>query len=91
MVAVDDLWVDTDAGRAGRGSETFSLAPREAAVLAVLIESGGRVVSRRELAKRAGLAGLSARRCDSLIAGLRRVLGPDAVRTVRGRGWALVR
>ena len=56
----------------------------------VLAADAGRVVSREEISKRAGLDGLSPRRCDTLIAGLRRRLGHDRVRTVRKRGWMLV-
>jgi len=48
-----------------------------------------RLVSRRELARRVGIADLSERRCDSLLVGVRRVLGADAIRTVRSRGWML--
>jgi hypothetical protein len=48
------------------------------------------VLSRQELARRAGLADLSARRCDSLIVGIRRRVGADCIRTVRRRGWMLV-
>lgn len=56
----------------------------------VLADHSGRVLSRAELARRAGLADLSERRCDSLIVGIRRVVGSDRVRTVRRRGWMLV-
>lgn len=56
----------------------------------VLAEHCGRVLSRQELARRAGLAELSPRRCDSLIVGIRRCVGTDRVRTVRRRGWMLV-
>lgn len=56
----------------------------------VLDDCSGRVVGRAEIARRAGLTDLSARRCDSLIAGIRRRLGADRVRTVRRRGWMLV-
>jgi DNA-binding response OmpR family regulator len=65
------------------------LSDQEAAVLRVLMESRGKVVSRRELARRAGLASLSDRRVDSVLVGLRRVLGPDVLRNVRRRGWML--
>lgn len=65
------------------------LNERESAVLAILQDSTGRVVGRAELARRAGLSDLSTRRVDALIVGVRRALGPDAVITVRGRGWML--
>jgi DNA-binding response OmpR family regulator len=66
------------------------LTPQERAVFEVLESNAGRVLSRNELARRAGIADLSARRCDSLIVGIRRQLGSDRVRTVRRRGWMLV-
>lgn len=56
----------------------------------VLADNAGRVLSRAELARRAGIADLSARRCDSLIVGIRRCIGADRVRTIRRRGWMLV-
>jgi DNA-binding response OmpR family regulator len=68
---------------------TPRLAQQEAAVLRVLLDCQGRVVSRRELARLAGIADLNDRRCDSLLVPIRRVLGPEAIRTVRGRGWML--
>ena len=58
-------------------------------MLTVLLANRGRVISRRELARRAGLADLSERRCDSLLVAIRRALGPQAVVTVRSRGWML--
>jgi len=66
------------------------LTPQERAVYQVLESNPGRVLSRVELARRAGIGDLSERRCDSLIAGIRRSLGADHVRTVRRRGWMLV-
>jgi DNA-binding response OmpR family regulator len=66
------------------------LAAQEAAVLKALLDCRGRVVSRRELARLAGIAELNDRRCDSLLVAIRRHLGSDSIRTVRGRGWMLV-
>ena len=66
------------------------LTPQERAVYSVLAENAGRVLSRSELARAVGIADLSDRRCDSLIVGVRRVVGSSRVRTVRRRGWMLV-
>jgi DNA-binding response OmpR family regulator len=67
------------------------LGEQERAVLTVLIRHLGRVVSRRELARHAGLAALSERRCDSLLVSIRRQLPAGAILTVRSRGWMLHR
>jgi len=66
------------------------LTPQERAVYQALLDNAGRVVSRAELARAAGLSSLSARRCDSLIVGVRRAVGAERVLTVRRRGWMLV-
>jgi DNA-binding response OmpR family regulator len=66
-----------------------SLGVQERAVLSALVAHRGRVLSRRELARHAGLAELSERRCDSVLVGLRRRMGADAIITVRSRGWML--
>jgi len=67
----------------------YRLGEQEQSVLSVLLVNRGRVISRRELARRAGLAELSERRCDSLLVAIRRALGPESVVTVRSRGWML--
>ena len=77
--------VDTPSNPLG----TVSLGAQERAVIASLFAHSGRVVSRRELARLAGLTDLSERRCDSILVTLRRALGADAILTVRSRGWML--
>lgn len=67
----------------------YRLGEQEQSVLSVLLANRGRVISRRELARRAGLADLSERRCDSLLVAIRRALGPNSLVTVRSRGWML--
>ena len=71
-------------------SAAVTLGPRERAVLAVLLSRPGRVVDREQLRHEAGLDDLSPRRCDALMVGIRRVLGPQSIVTVRRRGWMLV-
>jgi DNA-binding response OmpR family regulator len=66
------------------------LAGSEAAVLDVLRAARPRVVSRRELVRAAGLRGCSPRRADAIVSRLRQRLGVGSIRTVRGRGWALM-
>lgn len=68
---------------------SVTLGPRERAVLAVLTVHSGRIVYRDELRREAGLDELDPRRCEALLVGIRRVLGPDAIVTVRRRGWML--
>ncbi len=58
-------------------------------MLAVIVETPGRVIGRVEIARRAGLRDLSERRIDAVMVTLRRLLGADAIRTVRRRGWML--
>ncbi len=70
-------------------SDNMSLSPTEMKVLRVLWESQGKVLGRETLMRKAGLDVSSARRVDSSMVVLRRVLGPDSLRTVRQRGWML--
>ncbi len=83
------LWVDRHRGIAGFGTRVLPLTAQEVAVLATLAEADGRVVSRTLLARRAGLRDASPRRADSVLVALRRTIGQDAVKNIRGRGWAL--
>jgi DNA-binding response OmpR family regulator len=83
------LWVDVERGAAGYGDRQLPLTRQEVAVLAALADARGRVVSRSELARGAGLRHASARRTDGVLVRVRSALGVDAIRTVRGRGWAL--
>ncbi len=58
-------------------------------MLLALETAAGNVVSRADLARAAGLDGLSERRVDGVLVQLRRALPEGALLTVRGRGWAL--
>jgi DNA-binding response OmpR family regulator len=80
--------METTVDVAGALSVT-PLPPQESAVLRALIACSGRVVCRRELSRLAGIADLNERRCDSLLVSIRKALGPESIRTVRGRGWMI--
>ena len=68
------------------------LTATEFAVLAVMLDHPGRVVSRRELLAAAGRQAAGDRAADVYIAQLRAKLGPVfQIRTVRGTGYALDR
>jgi DNA-binding response OmpR family regulator len=62
---------------------------REAALLDALRSSGRRVVTRRELARAAGLRE-HPRRVDVHLVNVRRMLSSEELINVRGRGWMLV-
>ena len=55
----------------------------------MLVDAAGRVLSRESVMRMAAIEASSARRVDSSMVVLRRILGPDAIRTVRRRGWML--
>ena len=65
------------------------LSETDLSILRVLSASKGRVVSRESILRLAGLDNVSARRADSSLVVLRKVLGPENVITVRRRGWML--
>ncbi len=81
------LRLDPVERRAEIDGVPLTLTDQEFTVLEAL--SGRAVVSREELRRLAGLTHQSARRVDGILVKLRRVLGPSAIRTVRGRGWML--
>jgi DNA-binding response OmpR family regulator len=66
------------------------LTAQERAVYDVLVNHAGKVISRVEIAREAGISDLNSRRCDSLIVGIRRCVGADRIVTVRRRGWMMV-
>lgn len=66
-----------------------SLSATDTSVLRVLVDNPGRVLSRETLMRTAGIEAASARRVDSSMVVLRRILGTDSIRTVRRRGWLL--
>ena len=64
------------------------LSEADLAVLRVLVDRAGRITSREDLNKLAGLSG-SQRRCEAVLVNLRKALGDGAIVTIRRRGWML--
>jgi DNA-binding response OmpR family regulator len=69
--------------------ERAQLSAREFALLHALLERPGAILSREQLENRIYGWGdeVSSNAVDVLIHGMRRKLGPDAIRNVRGLGW----
>lgn len=70
-------------------SSPADFGDREVALLDTLRASGQRVVTRRELARAAGLRE-HPRRVDVHLVNVRRSLTDEELVNVRGRGWMLV-
>src|SRR4051812_16249902 len=70
-------------------SERLQLSQREFALLHALLERPGAILSREQLENRIYGWGeeVSSNAVDVLIHGMRRKLGPDSIRNVRGLGW----
>ncbi|RZJ59283.1 MAG: response regulator transcription factor [Acidovorax sp.] len=71
------------------GGARETLTAREFALLHALLERPGAILSREQLENRIYGWGeeVSSNAVDVLIHGMRRKLGPDAIRNVRGLGW----
>jgi len=71
--------------------ERAQLSAREFALLHALLERPGAILSRSQLENRIYGWGeeVSSNAVDVLIHGMRRKLGPDAIRNVRGLGWRI--
>lgn len=72
--------------------ERSQLSAREFALLHALMERSGAILSREQLENRIYGWGeeVSSNAVDVLIHGMRRKLGPDTIRNVRGLGWRVV-
>jgi two-component system, OmpR family, response regulator len=81
----------TRVARCGRAEHTLS--PREFALLRALLLRPGAILSRAELEQRIYADGqeVESNAVDFLIHGLRRKLGAEAIKNVRGAGWMVER
>ena len=84
-----ELTVDTEFGDVHVDGRRVSLSPTEFAVLVALIAEAGDVVSSDRLAQQAWSEPVSANLVQVYISYLRRKIGPERIRTVRGGGYAL--
>lgn len=84
-----DVEIDLSRREVRRQGEVLPVTPREFSVLEYLALHRGRVVSRSELLEHLyGEADdTSSNVLEVYVAGLRRRLGPEAIRTVRGHGY----
>jgi DNA-binding response OmpR family regulator len=86
-----DVQLDFSARRAVRAEKEAPVTAREWAILELLAENQGRVVPRQELLEQVWQKSGEAESAslEVLIGRIRRKLGTDLVRTVRGEGYAL--
>lgn len=86
-----EVELDFAARRASVSSKEAPITGREWAILDVLAQSGGHVVARAELLEAVwGREGEAERASLEVLVGrIRRKLGADIVRTIRGEGYAL--
>jgi two-component system, OmpR family, response regulator QseB len=84
-----ELTVDTDFGEVHVDGRRVALSPTEFAVLLALIAEAGAVVPSDRLARQAWSEPVSANLVQVYISYLRRKIGPERIRTVRGGGYAL--
>jgi two-component system OmpR family response regulator len=84
-----ELSLDPATKVAGFRGASARLSPREFALLEALMRRPGAVLSRGELEERIYGWGdeVDSNAVEYLIHSLRRKLGPDAIRNVRGMGW----
>jgi DNA-binding response OmpR family regulator len=64
-----------------------ALGTHHRALLSLLTQRPGHVVTPEQVAAKLKLPSVSPRRIDALVRGLNAVLGPDTVATVHRRGW----
>ena len=88
-----EIVLDPAARTVSAGGKPVALSPREFALLEALMERPGAVLSRAQLEER--LYGwnesVESNAVEVHLHGLRRKLGPESIRNVRGVGWTLAR
>jgi two-component system OmpR family response regulator len=88
-----DLWLDPATRQVRRGDVVQQLSAREFSLLHVLLQRPGVICSRPDLERHVYGPGdeVQSNAIEFLIHALRRKLGADAIRNVRGAGWMVER
>jgi two-component system response regulator QseB len=84
-----ELTVDTEFGEVSVDGQAVSLSPTEYALLMALLGAPGHVVPPDRLAREVWSEPASANLVQVYISYLRRKIGPERIRTVRGEGYVL--
>ncbi|HET8745808.1 MAG TPA: response regulator transcription factor [Ramlibacter sp.] len=89
VIGSDTVQLDLTTREVMVQGERSQLSAREFALLHALLERPGAILSREQLENRIYGWGeeVSSNAVDVLIHGMRRKLGPEAIRNVRGLGW----
>lgn len=89
VVRVGDLAVDPDLGEVQVDGRPVALSPTEFSLLMALVSEAGETVSHDEIAQRVWTEPASANLVQVYISYLRRKIGAERIRTVRGAGYVL--
>ncbi len=89
MLSHGGLSVRDDVGEVTVDGQPVALSPTEYALLVALLARPGEVVSHAELGGQAWAEPVSANLVQVYISYLRRKIGPERIRTVRGAGYLL--
>jgi two-component system response regulator QseB len=84
-----DLEVDTEFGEVAVDGQPVALSPTEFALLTALLAEPGETISHDRLAREVWREPASANLVQVYIGYLRRKIGPERIRTVRGAGYVL--
>ena len=84
-----ELTVDTEFGEVSVDGQPVSLSPTEYSLLMALLGTPGDVVAPERLAREVWSEPASANLVQVYISYLRRKIGPERIRTVRGEGYVL--
>jgi len=92
LIGTGALQLDLTTREVLQNGTRDALTAREFALLHALLERPGAILSREQLENRIYGWGeeVTSNAVDVLIHGMRRKIGPDAIRNVRGLGWRVV-